>query len=218
MSMKKWLFGIAAATALMSSATPAQAFFWGGPNCVVILNWSGYDVYPPGTTFQKQIVTCYYPHWYQQQVPTVVPRTTYKIENTPVRTYVHVPKVVEERQTYLTYVPIARLVEKEVTTCVMLPMIVNDPTGSPFLTIRPEIRTHTVRHAVHDLQPVLKETMVKVTKMVPVERETIHQQVVPIVTYDEQMTTEWQCLWVPYQQVVEVPVFDPHHPPSLFWP
>ncbi len=216
--MKKAVLAVISVTALVLSATPAPAFWWGGPPEAVVLNWPGYNVYPPGTTFQKQIVTCYYAHWYQAQVPTVVPRVTYKLETTAVKTYVNVPRVVEEPQTYTTYVPVQRLAQKQVTTCVMLPLFLPDAMGGMVVSCRPEIRTHTVYFPVQDLQEVTKQEMVKVTKMIPEERITQSQQIVPIVAYDQQMTSEWKVMMVPYQRVITVPVFDPHCPPQLFWP
>ena len=215
--MKKGFLPVAALAALALSATPAPAFF-SHSTIVDILYWPGYDVYPPGTTFQKQVVSGYQPHWYPQQVPTKVPRVTYRLQTTAVKTYVYEPKEVEEKHGYVTYVPVARLVDKEETTCVWAPTILSDPAHMPILTWLPQIRTHTLKVTVHDMQPVVKYTTVKVTKMVPKEKITEYQQVVPIVVYDEALTMQWQAVQVPYQQLVTVPTYDPHHAVPLFWP
>jgi hypothetical protein len=182
------------------------------------LHWPGYSIWPPGTTFERQIVGGYHAHWYQQQVPTVVPRITYKIENTPVRSYVYVEKEVDEVQRQTAYVPVARIVEEDVTTTVILPFVVAGPDGKPIITCRPEIKTHKISRTVHDMKPVVREYRIKVKRMVPEERITNVQHSVPVVVYDQQLTMQWQYTLVPYQQIQTVPVFDPHHAPQLFWP
>jgi hypothetical protein len=215
MSMKRWHLAALAIVALGTTATPVHA----GPDALAaLLTWPGYTVWPPGTMFQQQIFSGYKAHWYQQQVPTVVPRVTYKLETTPVRSYVYKPKEVEEVQRQVTYVPVARIVKQEVTTLMMVPFIISGPSNLPIVLCRPDIRTHTLERTVHDMQPVVKEYRVKSIKMVPQETVTTYQQIVPVVTYDQQLTTEWQPTFVPYQHLQTVPVFDPHHAPHLFWP
>ena len=183
-----------------------------------MLDWAGYSAYPPGTTFKKEIVNGEYAHWYQKQVPTVVPRVTYKEEVTKIKTWVNVPRVVEEQQSVLIYVPVPRLIEKEVSTCVMLPIFLTDPAGKPVISCRPEIKTHKVRYAVQEYKPVTKLTNVKVTKQVPVERIVEHRQQLPVVVYDQQMTAQWQVMMVPYQKVVTVPIYNPGPECTPFWP
>jgi hypothetical protein len=219
MGMKLGLLAFVPIAALVLSATPAPAFFWWDhATLAVILDWPGYSVLPPGTTFENRVVTGYYTHWYQQEVPTVVPRVTYKLETVPVRTYVHVPKVYDEVETYYIYVPVPRLAAKEITTQVVVPQTLSDPTGHAMHTSRVEIKTHRVSYPVFDYQVVAKQRNVKVTRLVPEERVTEYTQYTPIVSYEQALTKEWQPLNVPYQQIVTVPVFDPHHAPQLFWP
>lgn len=215
--MKKGLLAIVAIAALGVSASPAQAWGW-GHSAWWVGPWPGYTPWPVGTTFEQQIVNTSHAHWYQQQVPTVVPRTTYRLENTPVKTYVYVAKEVEEVQRHVVHVPVARIVEEQKTTTTLVPLILTGPSGTPILTCRPEIRTHTIARTVHDMQPVVKEYKVKVIRQVPEERVTQVQQIVPVTTYDQVLTLQWQQTEVPSQQIVNVPVYLPHHPPANFWP
>ena len=215
--MKKGLLAIFVLAALGLAAPRAQAWGWGQTE-ILILNWPGYQVWPSGTTFQQQIVNTSHAHWYQQQVPTVVPRVTYKLENTPVRTYVYVAKEVEEVQKQVIYVPVARIVEQQIQTTTLVPFILSGPTAIPIISCRPEIKTHTIARTVHDMRPVVKEYKVKVTRQVPEERVTQVQQIVPVTTYDQVLTLQWQQTQVPAQQIVNVPVYYPHHAPPNFWP
>ncbi len=215
--MKKGLLAIVAIAALGGSASPAQAWGWGLTQ-ILILDWPGYYVWPAGTTFQQQIVNTSHTHWYQQQVPTMVPRVTYRLETIPVKTYVYVAKEVEEVQRQVVYVPVARLVQQQETTTILVPLILTGPSGTPIITCRPEIRAHTVARTVHDMQPVVKEYKVKVIRQVPEERVTQVQQVVPVTTYDQVLTLQWQQTQVPSQQIVNVPVYYPHHAPANYWP
>ncbi len=215
--MKKGLLAIVAVAALGVSASPVQAWGW-GHTLLWVGPWPGYSVWPAGTTFQQQIVNTSHAHWYQQQVPTIVPRTTYRLETTPVKTYVYVAKEVDEVQRQVTYAPVARTVKQQETTTILVPFILTGPSGTPILTCRPEIRTHTVDRIVHDMQPVVKEYKVKVVRQVPEERVTQVQQIVPVTTYDQVLSLQWQQTQVPTQELVNVPVYLPHHPPANFWP
>lgn len=215
--MKKVLLTIVAVTALGVTASPVHAWGWGLTE-IHILDWPGYYVWPAGTTFEQEIVNTTHPHWYQQQVPTVVPRVTYKLETTPVKTYVYVAREVEEVQRQVTYVPVARIVHQELKTTIMVPFILTGPSGTPIVSCRPEIKTHTVARTVHDMQPVIKNYKVKVIRQVPEERITQVQQIVPVTTYDEVLTLQWQQTQVPAQHIVNVPVYYPHHVPPNFWP
>jgi len=64
----------------------------------------------------------------------------------------------------------------------------------------------------------MKQYAVNVTRMVPTEKVVEYKQRVPIVVYDQQLTTQWQVVMVPYQKIVTVPTYDPNNAPSLFWP
>jgi hypothetical protein len=218
MNMKNWLLTVFAFVSLGVTTPSARADWHDWPPSAIILNWPGYSVYPPGTVFRKEIVNGTYPHWYPQQVPTVVPRVTYKDEVIKVKTWVNLPKVFVEKQSALTYVPVQRLVEQEVTTYVTLPMFLTDPNGKPVLACRAEIKTHKVSYPVQDYTPVMKQYAVNVTKMVPTEKVVEYKQRVPVVVYDQQLTTQWQVVMVPYQKIVTVPTFNPNNAPSLFWP
>ena len=216
--MKNWLLSVILLSALSTPAfahePPSHLYPW-APN-VVVTDWYGYSVWPAGTTFQKQVVSGYHPHWYQQQVPAVVPKITYKVETQKVVTIVDEPRVFEEKQSYLTYTPVPRIVDRDITTHVLLPLVLTDPSGCPMVTCRVEVRTHKVQYPVIDYKPVIKTTDVKVTRMVPTKKVIEYKQAVPIVTYDQEMTTEWRYMMVPYQRVVDVPVIG--HAPQLFWP
>jgi hypothetical protein len=220
--MKAGLLAIVPIAALLLTATPAPANFWWWHDphraTALVWDWNGYNVLPPGTTFEKQVVTGSCTHWYHQQVPTVVPNVEYKLETVPIKAYVYVPKVFEEVQTYYVYVPTPRLVEKEITTKVVVPQSLSDPTGHARHTSRVEIKTHKVSYPVYDYPVVAKQRTVKVTRLVPEERTTEYKQYTPIVNYEQVLAPQWQPLTVPYQQIVTVPVFDPHHAPQLFFP
>jgi hypothetical protein len=216
MNMKSGLLAVVAVVVLGMSAPPAHA--WGELTEILILNWPGYHVYPPGTTFEQQIVNDHHAHWYQQQVPTVVPRVTYKLETTKVKTYVYVPTEVEDVQSQVTYVPEARIVDEAVTTTILVPFIVVGPSGTPIVSCRPEIKTHLVARTIHAMKPVVKNYKVKTTRMVPRERITEYQQIVPVLVYDQALTLQWQQTQVPTQRIVNVPVYYPHHAPANFWP
>jgi hypothetical protein len=222
MNVKKGLLAIITVAVFALSATAANAQ-WDGhghPHAtqIVILDWPGYYTWPAGTAFQQQIVNTTQTHWYQQQAPTIVPRTTYRLETTPAKSYVYVEQQVEEVQRQVTYVPVARTVEQELTTTVLIPFIVTGPLGQPIVACKPESKTHKVSRIVHDMQPVVKEYKVKTTKQVPQERITQYQQIVPVTTYDEVLTLQWQQTQMPAQHLVTVPVYLPHHPPANFWP
>jgi hypothetical protein len=224
MNMKHVLLAVVAVALVGLSAPPAPAFFFWyldthhhGQN-IVILEWPGYTVYPPGTVFQQQLVQGAHAHWYQQQVPTVVPRLTYKVETKKVTNYDYVAKEVDEKQTAVSYLPTARLVEREIVTTVKVPVHLNDPNGHPIVTHRIETRTHRVKYPVYEYRIVTKDYAVRVTKMVPVEKVVEYKQIMPVVVYDQKMTTEWHYMMVPYQQMATVPTFDPYHAPHLFWP
>jgi hypothetical protein len=215
MTMNKWLLAVVTVAVL----TPSPAFAWHEfPPLAVVLDWPGYNAYPAGTTFKKVVVSGEHAHWYQQQVPTVVPRITYREDVTKVKTWVNVPTVVDEKQSALAYVPVPRLVEKEVTTCVMLPIFLTDPSGKPVFSCRPEIKAHKISYTVWDYKLVVKTYPVKVTRMIPQEKIIEYKQTVPVVVYDQQLTTQWRVMQVPYQKVVTVPTYDPNNAPSTFWP
>lgn len=216
-NVKKALLAIVAVAVLGVVAPAAQAWGWGHAS-YWIGPWPGYTIWPAGTTFQQQIVDTTHTHWYQQQVPTVVPRVTYRLETTPVKTYVYVAKEVEEVQRKVIYVPVARVVQEQVNTTIIVPLILSGPAGTPILSCRPELRTHTVARTVHDMQPVVKEYKVKAIRQVPEERVTQVQQIVPVTHYDQVLTLQWQQTQVPGQQIVNVPVYLPHHAPPDFWP
>jgi hypothetical protein len=217
MNMKRGLLALVALAGLGLFAPPAQAWGW-GHNYIVILDWHGYYTWPAGTTWEQRIVDTTHPHWYQQQVPTIVPRTTYRLESTPVKTYVYVAKEVDEVQRQVTYVPVARVVDEQVSTTLLIPFILTGPSGTPIVSCRPEIKTHNIKRTVHDMKPVVKEYKVKVTRQVPEERITQVQTIVPVTTYDQVLSLQWQQTQVPAQQLVTVPVFYPHHAPANFWP
>ena len=220
--MRNWLITLIVLPALTAPALandphdppPHQPYPW-APD-YVITDWHGYSVWPPGTHFQKQVVSGYHPHWYPAQVPTVVPKITYKVETQKVTTFVHEAKEVNEKQKYLTYTPVPRLVERPITTFVLLPLLLADPAGLPMITCRVEVKEHKVKYTVYDYRPVEKETVVKVTRMVPTPKVIEYRQAVPIVIYTQEMTTEWHHIMVPYQRIVDVPVIG--HSPQLFWP
>src|SRR5262249_49845031 len=159
--------------------------------------------------FQPQLVNGYHTHWVKAPVPTVVPRITYKEETSRVTTYVHVPRTVEQRQTTVAYVPAARLVEKDVVTTVKGPIYLTDPAGKVVVSHRIETKTHRVSYPVYEFRPVIKEYTIEVTKMVPEERVTEYKRIMPIVAYDQVMTSEWQPMMVPYQSVITVPSYNP---------
>src|SRR5262249_55174739 len=150
-NMKKGLLAIFVVAALGIAAPQAQAWNWGHTE-ILILDWHGYYTWPAGTTFQQQIVDTHHTHWYQQQVPTIVPRVTYKLETTPVRSYVYVAREVEEVQKHIVHVPVARIVEEQVETTLLVPFIIGGPSGTPIVSCRPEIKTHTIARTVHDMK------------------------------------------------------------------
>lgn len=217
-NVRKGLLTIVAVAAIGLVATPAPAWGWTVTDILIMQSWPGYYIWPPGTVFQQQIVNTSHAHWYQQQVPTVVPRVTYKLETTPVKTYVYVAKEVEEVQRQVTYVPVARIVQEQKTTTIVVPFLLAGPSGTPILSCRPEIKVHTIDRTVHDMQPVVREYKIKAIRQVPEERTTLVQQIVPVTTYDQVLTLEWQQTQVPAQQIVNVPVYYPHHAPPNYWP
>ena len=215
--MKNWLLSLIFLPALAGTAfahDPPPEYPW-APD-VVIMDWYGYSVWPMGTTFEKRVVSGYHAHWFQNQVPTIVPKIDYRIDTQQIKTFVNEPKVVEEKQKYLTYQPVPRLVEREITTYVLLPLVLANLSGHPMVTCTVEVRTHKVQYTVFDYRPVEKVATVKVTKMVPTPKTIEYRQAVPVVTYNQTMKTEWQYLNVPYQRVVDVPVI--YHIPQMFWP
>jgi hypothetical protein len=221
--MRRWLYAVATLLTVAPAVTRADPeWFLVGPihhpTSVVILYWPGYYIWPAGTVFQPEVVSADYTHWYKQQLPIVTPKLEYRVEKKKVKTYALVPKEVDEPTPTLTYEPVQRLVEKEVVTTVILPLLIMDPAGHPLVVCRVENKAHKLRYPVTDYRLVPKEYTLKVTKIVPEERETEVTSVVPVVRYDQSLSTEWRAMQVPCQKVVTVPTIDLHHMPPNFFP
>ena len=151
-------------------------------------------------------VVCYRTEWREEKVPCVVQKVSYRQEVVPVKTCVWVPQEFDQQVRRSYYVPVPREVEREVASCVWVPVVTFDPC-SCCCVVRwcPQMVTTRVRCMVYDYRPEERVETVRVCRWV--QQETVVNQVrcIPEVTPEQSWTVRRYCVSVPYQTYVCVP-------------
>ena len=179
------------------SSAPAQAF---DPCCPV----------PYVVAYEMRPVLCYRPEWREEKVPCVIQKVNYRREVKQVPCTTWIPQMFDEKVRTSYYVPVPRVVEREVQRCVMVPVTMFDPcTGCCFVQYCPQWVTQRVHCTEYDFRKEERNDVVKVCKMV--RQDTLVEQVcyVPEVTQENSWTVRCHCVMVPYQTMVCVPVLVP---------
>jgi hypothetical protein len=187
-------FALAACVAfLFAGPTPAFAqWCYIGPPCCI-----AYEMRP---------VTCYRTEWRAEKVPCVVQKVSYRQEVIPVKTSVWVPQEYEQKSRRSYYVPLPRVVEREVAQWIWVPTVAFDPcTCCCVVSWCPQLTTTRVRCVEYDYR--LEERLETVRMCRWVQQETVVNQVryTPVVTQEPSWTVRQYCVTVPYQVYVCVP-------------
>ena len=189
--------------------------------CVALLSWGltgasadafyGFPWPPVGYwTYQPQVITCYRTQWTEEKVPIVVQRVSYKQEAYKVKIQVPVPQFYDQKVRTSFYVPVPKVIERDVTTWVMVPVPVFDPCSCCcYFTYRPSFTTTKVKCVVYDQKLESREDVVKVCKMVLEDRLIDQVRMIPVVTPVKSFTVRHNCVVVPYQTTINVPVWVP---------
>ncbi len=209
--MRKVLISGLALAAVLSVASPAQAFGWRKKCCPE-------PCCPPPpmcVTYVDKVVTCYKPEWRTQDVACVVNQMVPREVITKHTCTVMVPVMTVQKRVCTVNTLVPRVVEREVTCCRMVAVPVTDPcTGCVTMCCKPQTFVQKVSCTVHDCVPVQKEYTVNVCSYTPQVREYERRCVV----YDCKPTTVVQkrsyCVMVPYQTVVKVAVCVPAPAPA----
>ncbi len=160
----------------------------------------------PCITYEMRPVTCYRTEWRTELVPCVVQKVSYHQEVIPVKTSVLVPQEYEQKVRRSHYVPMPRVVERDVATWVWAPMVAFDPCSCCcVVSWRPQVATTRVRCVEYDYR--LEERLETVRMCRWVQQETVVNQVryTPVVTQEQSWTVRRYCVTVPYQAYVCVP-------------
>jgi hypothetical protein len=159
-------------------------------------------------TYQYQTVTSYRQEWRAEKVPCVVQKVSYRQETTYVPVTVYVPKMFDEKVRTSYYVATPKIVERPVTTCVLVPMVSVDPcTGCCYVTCCPQWVTHAEKCTVYDYQLQTRDDVVKVCRRVPEQRVVEQVCWIPQMTQEQSWTVRYTCVMVPCQTTVCVPVY-----------
>jgi len=161
---------------------------------------------PPCVGYEMRTVICYRPEWRDEKVPCLVQKVSYRQEVTPVKTSVWVCKPFEQRVRTACYVPVPKIVEREVWTCVMVPAVYIDPClGCCSIICQPCWISRRVGCTDYDYRMEEREQSVIVWRWV--EQPTVVDQVrwIPVVTQEQSWTLRRYCVMVPYQATVCVP-------------
>jgi hypothetical protein len=188
--------------------------------CTIFLLWglssSSAQAYYPGfcvpymVAYEMRPVICYRTEWREEKVPCVTYTVNYRKEVKQVPTTVWVPKMFNENVRTSYYVPVPKVVERQVPRCVMVAMPVFDPcTGCCFAYCCPQWVVERVRCTVYDYRKEERNHVVQVCRLV--EQKTVVEQVrwIPEVTEQKSWTVHRYCVAVPYQTMVCVPVCVP---------
>jgi hypothetical protein len=153
-------------------------------------------------------VVCHRPEWREEKVPCVVRTVHWRREVTPVKTQVMVPKLVDQVVRTAYYTPVPREVEREVTRCVLVPVVITDPcTGCSFTTCCPQWIRERVRCVEYDVRKDERDVNVKVCKWFPEDRVFDQVRFIPEVRETQSWTVRRYCVMVPHQTTVCVPVY-----------
>ena len=191
----------------MNAATllSAALLSWGTPGVPV---QASQTQSPPSIVpgYEIRQVVCYRPEWREEKVPCVVHRVDYRKEVTRVKTQVWVPKQFDEKVRIAYYVPVPKEVERDVYTCVMVPMMMVDPcTGCCFVSCYPSWVAQRVRCVEYDYRKEERNENVKVWRCV--QQDTVVDQVrwIPVVTEEKSWTVRHYCVMVPHATAYYVP-------------
>lgn len=160
--------------------------------------------------YEMRPVTCYRPEWREEKVPCVIQKVNYRkdVKQVPCTTWV--PHWSDEMVRTSYYVPVPKIVEREVAYCVMVPVAMFDPcTGCCFVQCCPTWVAQRVQCTEYGFRREERNDVVKVCKMV--EQNTLIEQVcwIPEVTEERSWTVRRFCVMAPYQAQVCVPVYVP---------
>ncbi len=191
-------FALAACVAFMlAGPTPAFAqWCYVGPACCPM----------PCITYEMRAITCYRTEWRAEMVPCVVQKVSYRQEVIPVRTSVWVPQEYDQQVRRSYYVPMPRVVERDVAAWTWAPVMVFDPCSCCcVVSWCPQLTTTRVRCVAYDYR--LEERVETVRMCRWVQQEAVVNQVrcIPVVTQEQSWTVRPYCVTVPYQAYVCVP-------------
>lgn len=189
-------------------------------SCVVFLVWglsdsqaeAFYLCCPPPCciAYEMRAITCYRPEWKEEKVPVTVEKVKYRKEVDKVKVKVYVAKLFDEKVQTSYYVPVPKVVEQDVATCVTVPIILVDPcSGCCYVSCRPQWATQKVKCTVYDYKVEKRDVSVKACKWVPEDRVVEQVRWVPEVTREQVMTVRRYCVPVAYQATICVPVYIP---------
>jgi hypothetical protein len=198
----KSLFGISV-TFLLWATTSSSAYAFG---CAP---WVYY--YCPPTycvSYQWQPSVSYRPEWKAEQVPCIVQKVSYRQEITKVNVTNYVPQMFDQKVRTSYYVAIPTVVERPVTTCVMVPIMAVDPcSGCCFVSCCPQWVTSIVKCTAYSYQLQSRDDVVKVCKWVPTPAVIDQVRYIPVVTQEPSWTVRYSCVMVPCQTMICVPVY-----------
>jgi hypothetical protein len=161
-------------------------------------------------TWVEKPVTCYKQQWVSRDVPCEVMKPVYREETRVVQKDVLIPVWVEEPREVVTYAYKPRVVMKEVVRCVQVPVTVCDPcTGCCYTACKPQMVCEQVPCTVHDCVPVVNKVMVKVCRHTTEKRNFSYKVVHCDWVKEVVVQKKWECVTVPYQTTVKVPVLVP---------
>jgi hypothetical protein len=191
-------FALAACVALLlAGPTPAFAqWCYIGPACV------------PCVTYELRPVICYRTEWREEKVPCVVQKVSYRQEVIAVKTSVWVPQEFDQQVRRTCYLPVPRVVERDVQAWILVPTVTFDPCSCCcVVTWCPQLTVKRVRCLEHDYRKEERVETVRVCRWV--QQETVMNQVrcIPVVTQEQAWTVRRYCVTVPYQTYVCVPVW-----------
>ncbi len=165
---------------------------------------------PVQVTYVEKVVTCYKSQLVEREVQCVVNKVVCKTIDVPCKICTQEQVWTEQKRTYVVCKLVPREVEQVVTRCRTVSETVKDPcTGCLVTRCRPETYTEKVKTTVCDTVQETKEEMVKVCSYRPVEKTVVVKRVVaeciPVVVTQK----VYDCVKVPYQVTIKVPVCQP---------
>jgi hypothetical protein len=145
-------------------------------------------------------------------VPCVVPRVTYREQVTPVHTVAYRPEWEQQTRKVVYYVPEPRVVERDVVTSQFVPVLAGSPITGCAVNYCPVPAVQRVSCVVCNYRPEVRDQVTNVCRLVPEVKVVQQRSYVPEVGYETSTTVRYDCVMVPYQQVVNVPVCVPCWP------
>jgi hypothetical protein len=164
----------------------------------------------PAPTFEEKEVTCYRPEWKERTVEYTVNRMVTRQEKVIEKVTEMVPSWTDKKVQQTCYNRVAKVVERPVTRCRMVPVCVTDPcTGCTRTCCQRETYTEMVKCTVWECVPVTKEVVVKVCNWNKVIKDVECVRCVCECKPEKVSRVEKYCEMIPYKTKVKVPVCAP---------